>query len=308
MKTVSSVLLILLLAFSTGSAATAGATRGELKSFSELTGLVKDWDLSKTLIVLDDDDTVSMMACPSRDKCQYLGGPAWFSWQNSLLGTQSPYRVANTFPDLLVISGLLLAVNDMPFTEPSLPVALDTLAQGGARIMVETARGAGNVSATEAQFIKLEIAGADNLLAFLNRHAPTFGHYGLASLASPFMPCSIPGAQPITYRQGVMYLAGQHKGPMLACLLSRYAAEPGTSPITHILFADDTLENVTSVYDTFKTSDTYTVTALHYTALQAHKAALTEGDMAKTYQDQAYLRWHSLRATMELGLLDPALP
>ncbi|MBL4661327.1 MAG: hypothetical protein JKY19_13300 [Alcanivoracaceae bacterium] len=55
------------------------------KSFAELQQVVENLGKKgqkRTLVVMDDDDTLTMMSCPNQNdaaSCQYLGGPAWLA-------------------------------------------------------------------------------------------------------------------------------------------------------------------------------------------------------------------------------------
>jgi len=279
-------------------------------SFSTLDSIIAEQGHAQTtLLVMDDDDTLTMMPCTDASDithCQYLGGPAWSSWQQSLLGTASPYRVAASENELFAISSVLFALNFMDYAEPQLPQVLQSLTAQGVRLLVETARGNGDISATENQLANLTLDSSPSSMSLQTLIAT----HGLAmptmqsSLPSPFMPCATQGVRPVSYRQGVMYVAGQNKGDMLSCLLSH--TEP-QSNITHILFIDDTEQNVQDVYTRFKDSAQYVVTAIHYTRLQQHKAALTSGPLSAVYQQQANLRWLTLKNIIATTLLKPTI-
>lgn len=268
-------------------------------------------DLGKpqeTLLVMDDDDTLTMMPCSDSkdtDKCQYLGGPAWSSWQQTLIGTPSPYRVASSDDELFAIGSALFAVNFMDYTEADLPLVLQELTNTGVRLLVETARGGGDISATENQLTYLQVNSADPqpLLALIAANTLIMPE-GQPSLASPFMPCADSNVRPVSYRQGVMYVAGQNKGAMLQCLLSKANTE---RPIRNILFIDDTLENVKDVYAAFKNSTQYNVKAIHYTHLQKHKEALTAGPMSAVYQKKANERWQALKTVLGKTMQKPSV-
>ena len=68
----------------------------------------------------------------------------------------SKYRVASNEDELLKISTLLFSLNNMPYTDKNIPEILSKLSQKGVRLMVETARGSDNLSATSAQFSNLQ--------------------------------------------------------------------------------------------------------------------------------------------------------
>lgn len=314
MKNKLSTLLIVILAsiiFSTYTLADSKIQ--EIASFKALHEIVLELgkeNLAKTLLVMDDDDTLTMMSCPDQSKtnqCQYLGGPAWYNWQDSLLETQSEYRVANTKNELLEISALLFAINDMPYTEQDVPRVLNDLSKSGVRFLVETARGSETVSATSRQFTKLSVKDPDykNLMTLIQKNALTATKSKIPSIASPYIPhCKQAGSKPrlISYQQGVIYVAGQDKGKMLQCLLKRTES----SSIKNIIFIDDTLENVIDVATAFESSK-IKVKALHYTALTGHKNALTTGSLAETFQKNAKYRWEIIKGVLGLSLQKPAI-
>jgi hypothetical protein len=289
------------------------AVKRQISSFKELQEIVeKIADPTATLVVMDDDDTLTMMSCQDADKsdkCQYLGGPAWYAWQSKLVGTDSVYSVAKTQEDLFSISSLLLAMNNMEYTESDLPQVLHALTNKGVRLLVETARGSSDVSATERQFTKRLVKNSPygSFLDMISANSLVFAPDNLTSLSGPFIPCRIPGARAVSYQQGVMYVAGQNKGIMLKCLLRRYqSANSDGLPIKYVVFIDDTQGNVDDIYSAFKHSDQYNVKALHYDALDKHKNALTEGPRKNTYQENAKQRWNAIHTTMHKELLNPA--
>lgn len=308
-----------LLAYFTGNAS-ADAYKSEVNSFLELEKLVNDINMStSTLIVMDDDDTLTMMPCDKTksDKfCQYLGGPAWYAWQDDLLknylehNEDSEYRVADSEKQLLDIAALLLAMNNMPYTDENIPDVLTKLSKKGVRLMVETARGNSNVASTVNQFENRPTSDGD-FMSLIQDNSLLFGTRNTPSLASPFLACNIPGSRAISYQQGVMYVSGQNKGVMLKCILTQYenntVASGNGYSISDIVFIDDTLENVVDVYETFKNDKQYKTHALHYKALQKHKADLTKGSKKEIYQKNAHSRWINIKETMESNLLQPNL-
>ncbi len=292
----------------------AQSSYNEVKHFDEIERHVKKLGSSKqTLVVMDDDATLTMMSCPDRKQpefCQYLGGPAWFAWQQDQVEQMAQPRVADTFDELLTISGLLFATNDMPYTDKKIPQVLDDLVKDGVRLMVETARGDANISATERQFSVLNTKSqyGNNLGTLISNNSLMFNDH--PSLPSPYRACQIPNKNaktPISYRNGVMYLSGQNKGVILKCMLERYNSQ-SNNPITKVVFLDDTKKNVKDVAKAFEGKDNgnnkYNVHALYYTLLEAHKDALTKGEMARIYQDNAMERWQYMKEGMNRAQLN----
>ncbi|NOY72093.1 MAG: DUF2608 domain-containing protein [Gammaproteobacteria bacterium] len=310
------------------SQANADAEILPVKNFKEMQQVVNKLSENSyphTLVVMDDDDTLTMMSCPDQNKgntCQYLGGPAWYSWQSDLLTKndelvkkgrslskeQLSYLVAKNNKELLDIAALLLAVNYMDYTESEVPDVLRTLTKKGVKLLVLTARGSSNLSATTNQFSNLSVntKGENKPVTFtdfIDSNALKGDKSGMQSIASPYFACGN-SKRPVSYQQGVMYVAGQNKGEMLKCLLS----STDSSKIKNIVFIDDTLANVEDVYSAFESSSKYTVKALHYTALQAHKGALTSGPNATFYQNNAKHRWEAIKDVLQRELQTPAIP
>ena len=282
----------------------------EINDFSKLEQIVKDLNSTKkTLLVMDNDDTLTMMSCPDQNDaatCQYLGGPAWFSWQDNLMKTESHYKVTSDFDQLINISDLLFAMNDMGFTQASIPKTLQTLTDSGVKLLVLTARGAGTVSATENQleYLKSTNSESKNFLTFISDNALIGKKSKSPSIASPFKPKDcLANTRTINYQQGVMYVAGQNKGEMLKCLLKKTKS----SRIRNIIFIDDTLGNVEDVEKAFANDTNCNVIAIHYTALKEHKIALTQGGNAAKYQFNAHKRWEAIKATLKYELQKPVV-
>ena len=302
LSAIFSTLLFLILSF-TISNCWAYATQTSAASYQKLIEVIKNFYLpNNTLLVLDVDDTLMMMPCSDQRNpttCQYLGGPAWFDWQTSL-PVASPYRVADSFADLLKVNTLLFSLNNMPYTEKDIPVVLHQLAtQEGIHLLIETARGPDALSATGNQLRNLAMPNG-NLLALIDQHALK----PITGFNNPFQPCGDNQARPVSYQQGVFYIAGQPKGQMLHCLLKNTHSRQ----IKNIVFMDDTPKNVEDVYQSFVNDNRYNVVAIHYTRLNEHKTALTRGEKAKSYQSAAKHRWENIKRAMEHNLIKPPLP
>ena len=296
-KTIPALIALSLLGCVCVGNTVAGGKEPSVESFTNMQKYIKEGMEKSTLVVMDNDDTLTTMSCPDRSKpdtCQYLGGAAWFDWQQEQIENMSQPRVADTFTGLLDISAALFSINYMPYSAKDVPGVLDTLTDKGVRLLVETARGDANIAATEAQFQRLSIDNqeGDTLFSLISSHSLTFGNN--SSKASPYQPCPEQKLRAISYRNGAMYLAGQNKGIILKCMLDEYNAQEGVEPITHVIFIDDTEGNVKNVREAFAGSKTYNIHALHYTALSEHKKAFTDGRMADTYQENAMQRWHAI--------------
>ena len=300
-----------MLAFMMAVYGMAGSEMRAVDSFTQMQTLVKKINNPKgTLVVMDNDDTLSTMPCPDPDNpdtCQYLGGAAWFDWQEAQMEAGAQPRVADSFGELLSISGVLFALSYMPYTGEDVPVVVKALADSGVRLLVETARGKEFMNATFNQFSKLPIKDEthDDLLSLISNHSLAFGKDGRPGMVSPFQPCGDASARPIVFQQGAMFLAGQNKGVILKCILDQYNAQPNAQKITDIVFIDDSEKNVVNVHKAFKDSRDYNVIALHYTALSSHQQALTKGKMAKIYQENATKRWEAIKDVVQSNIMKP---
>lgn len=287
----------------------AGSSHGVINSFNDLIQLTKEIDKPyNTLLVMDDDDTISMMDCPDSkqpETCQYLGGPAWFNWQQDQINKNQYPRVADKFEDLLVTATLLFNLNKMVYSQTEVPNVLKELTQSGVRLLVETARGNTDISATEQQFTQLQIGKAKTFATHLSQNSLLFDNK--SSKASPYTPCDISTMRTISYRNGALYLAGQDKGINLKCLLDEFNQQESATKLTQIIFIDDTLANVISVHKAFKDNPNYQVKALHFTALEQHKAALTHGKFANQHQQNAMDKWNIIKDVLSSELKKPIL-
>ncbi len=312
-KTTFTCSLLFTALFGFSNVASAGAVIKDVMSFTEMEAHVKELGSPEsTLVVMDNDDTLTTMSCPDRadlKNCQYLGGAAWFSWQEEQLQNLAQPRVANNFDDLLTVASTLFAINNMPYTAPDVPIVLNNLTQQKVRLLVETARGNGDAAATVRQFETLQVKHSNDstLQALISNHSLTFN--GNPGKASPYtMECNGKTTSPLTYQQGAMYLSGQSKGPILKCMLEEHNKYGDGKDIKNVVFIDDTPSNVTSVFNTFKDSDDFTVVALNYKALDEHKKAFTEGEMAAKYQNMAMERWEAISEILQLSLQNPTTP
>lgn len=260
----------------------------------------------ETLIVMDDDDTLTKMPCPDPsdvETCQYLGGTAWASWQLNL-PPDDPMRLDPTELGILRIATIVFDVSLMDYVEPEIPAVLSAAAAAGATLLVETARGTGKSNATASQFRALSTSGELTFAGFIEQFGLKMAS-GVSSLPGTPVPCDLPGARPFRYEDGVAYLDGQNKGSVLQCLLSQ-ALDPGR--FSKIIFIDDSLRNVQDILAAFESDKDRTVVGIHYTALEEHSRALTEGPRAAAYQAHANESWAELGAAIHTAAGTPNVP
>ena len=260
-------------------------------------------DPSQTLVVLDDDNTLTTMPCsdPLNVKtCQYLGGVAWGNWQTSLPDSD-PRRIG---PDSEVYdaSTLLFAMSNESFTESDVPSVLNQLVQDGVHIMVMTARAESALNGTEAQLAQLPGGNGSNFLSFLTAHT-LLTQAGYTTLPGAFLPCNTRSAQLMRYEDGIAFVDGQNKGMILQCLLPLLQ----TKNIKNIVFMDDTPQNDADVVAAYANQNRYQVVALVYHWMDAHRNAFTTGSMALEYQAQTVKAWDGLHQAMMQAIAQPTL-
>ncbi len=265
-------------------------------------------DFSHTLLVLDDDNTLTTLPCKDPqdlETCQYLGGTAWGIWQ-SKLDKNSPMRLSPEDEKIYEANGVIFSLSHAVLTEPDVPLVLEKLTQKGAKLLIETARDSNMLNATESQLSNLNALPGSSLLDFINRHAPQSPHNG-ANLPGEYYPCGDLSHRHVRYENGVYYLAGQNKGVMLKCLFQDLGLSAISPAFTQIIFMDDTPKNAEDVYDTFKDLPAYHLTAVIYHGMDAHRDAFLTGPMAEKYQMQAEKSWERLRQAIHASIPNPTI-
>lgn len=265
-------------------------------SFHEIqTLLQKQKSPHQVLLALDDDDTLTMMPCKTPAHCQYLGGPAWFTWQ-SQLPAHSKQRIFQAFPQLLSINNLIFTMSKMVLDDPAIPSTLQTTDHLGMSVVVASARGYNMIGATETQLQQ------NNILTLIEKNAiKTFRHHiSYPGFYFP-KPWDNKPVRAIAYVHGVLYLAGQNKGEMLKQFLSKTHQ---ANQIHTIIFVDDTMQNVKDVAKTYAQDPSMNAICIHFTRLAAHKAAFLAGKHAKHLQMQANQQWFAIRDALRKNLVD----
>lgn len=273
----------------------AHSTIMSFSSFKDIQKLLfQQKDPKQVLLVLDDDDTLTMMPCPTPDHCQYLGGPAWFEWQ-SKLPKYSSDRIYHSFSQLLDINKLIFTISRMVVDDPAIPDTLKTVDKLGMHAIVASARGYDMMGATEVQLSQ------DHIFKLIEKNAiKTEGsHISYPGFYLPTTWNKKP-TRPISYVHGTLYLAGQNKGIMLQQFLAKTG---NTQRIHEIIFVDDTMQNVKEVANAYAKEASVNVISIHYTGLAAHKAAFLTGKNAKQLQAQANKQWYAIRDAMKKNLI-----
>ncbi|OGT49460.1 MAG: hypothetical protein A3E82_00020 [Gammaproteobacteria bacterium RIFCSPHIGHO2_12_FULL_38_11] len=238
------------------------------------------------LLALDDDDTLTMMPCPSPSNCQYLGSPAWFSWQYNL-PLNSKDRVWHQFPQLIAITSLIFDMSQMVLTDSKIPDTLKTADNRGVVTLVETARGYSQAGSTERQFSQ------NHILHYIEKDAihTSKNHISYPGFYFP-EPFNKSPVRRVAYLHGIYYVDGQNKGEMIKQLLEKTKQ---TKNIRTIIFVDDTNQNVIDVAHVYKNNPRVNVISVHYTRLAKNKAAFLTGKNAKKLQAIANARWYAIR-------------
>lgn len=265
------------------------------------------------LLVVDIDNTLLAMN-------GQLGSDQWFEWQEYLLEhqPQSPHLVADDFAGLLEAQGILFATTGMHPPEPEQPAQVAAMQQLGLDTVVLTSRGDEFRAATIRE---LKLAGYDfaetspSICLFANNghgndetcsrftpyrtNAPTA--YGLRSTEVERFNLSDDPRQ-VSYGDGVLMTAGQHKGAMLLIFLhlveNNYDA---------VLYVDDHGRHVSRVYDALLHRG-IEVTAFHYTHEEPRVRAFAYGDKSQVTRE-----WRRIANALRLGAskasrLEPVAP
>ena len=272
----------------------AESTIISVNSFTQITALIeKNKDPHHLLLAVDDDDTLTMMPCPTPSNCQYLGGPSWWAW-HSRLPKSSKERIWKTFPELLNIADFLYNSSKMVLDDPAIPTTLKTVSARGAHVIVVTDRGYRMAGATENQFTHDRILNAIEKSAVKTKQ----NHISYPGFYFP-KKWGKDAPRHIAYLHGVLYVSGQNKGDMIKQLLTKTNE---TKEINAIIFVDDTLQNVKDVANAYKNNPAVDVIAVHFTRLAAHKAAFLKGKKAKKLQNTANKQWYAIRTSMRKNL------
>lgn len=214
----------------------------------------------RILLVLDIDNTLLAMD-------NALGSDQWFEWQRYLIDHEprSEQRVADTFNGLLEAQGLLYNLSHMHPPQENLPALMKRLQQLGIRTVVLTSRGPEFRVATERE---LRRNGYDFSKTALPVHDIPGGEFipydpehperdGLTK--DELKKFHLKSPQPITYEDGIMMTAGQHKGAMLLTLL-----HDAGDDVDAIVYDDDNIKHVANVYAAVLARGKE-ISAFHYT-------------------------------------------
>lgn len=287
-----SVVFALLLAGWVGRLASAGQL-SETDEFAEVGTAVAQYanrfEPVRVLLVLDLDNTLLAMDSP-------LGSDQWFEWQKYLLEhePQSELLVAKSFAGLLAAQGLLYNLQPMHPPQENLPRLLRRVQQLGVRTVVLTSRGPEFRDATERELKRNGYDLAKSAIEvkrlprgeFLPFHPDRPHEDGLTQEEIAKYDLSDP--RPISFEDGIMMTAGQHKGAMLLTLL--HDAE---HDIDAVVYDDDNIRHVANVYAAVLARDKE-ISAFHYTREEANVKQFQYGSKKDVTK-----RWKKLYRVLE---------
>ncbi|MDX1571363.1 MAG: DUF2608 domain-containing protein [Xanthomonadales bacterium] len=180
------------------------------------------------LVAFDLDNTLLAMRTE-------LGADQWYDWQKRLQ-SEDPCHPA-VVPDRLAAQGALYHEGAMQLTEPAARELVDELREKGHPVMIITARGADFRLATFRELRR-------NGLSFLeSAPGPWRGYDGSLKLEG--------ATRPVLYEDGVLMLAGQHKGRMLLGLY----AHAGLPLPPAIVFVDDKAYNTQAMAEALEAAE-----------------------------------------------------
>ncbi len=230
---------------------------------------VEQFGAEKVLFVVDIDNTLLAMKKP-------LGSDQWFEWQEYLLEYEpdSPHLVAKDFGGLLAAQGLLFATGKMHPPQPNQPELVAQIQGLGVNTLVLTSRGDefrpstirelrrnGYDFATTAPSINLFAGQGISIDEKCSRFVPyrldDLAAYGLTTTEAKLF--NLPAdARDVSYGDGIMMVAGQHKGAMLLMAMKLTGRD-----YQAVVFVDDHGRHVSRVYDALDRRG-IDVTSVHY--------------------------------------------
>ncbi len=257
----------------------------------------------RVLFVVDIDNTILAMD-------RLLGSDQWFEWQEYLLEhqPQSPQLVADDFGGLLQVQGILFATTGMHPPEAKQPIQVAAIQSLAIHTLVLTSRGDEYRAATIRELkragygfgptspaIRLFAQNGNMNYETCSRFMPYDieypAKYGLRKEEVDIF--QLPGdPRPVSYGDGVLMTAGQHKGAMLLMFL--YLVD---HQYDAVLYVDDHSRHVSRVFDALVRRG-IEVTTFHYTHEDDRVDQFAYGDKTRvTRQWQRIARGIKYRKT-----------
>ena len=254
--------------------------------FSRVKQEVATHGADKVLLVVDIDNTTLAMTQP-------LGSDQWYIWQYNFIfkDIQSPHRVAADLNELLRIQGVLFTLGKMQTPEPELPNFIQQIQQLGCCSIVLTSRGPEFRPATERE---LKRNGYDFSSSALEIIEPVRGSFLPYDKVRPNVHGlskeelnSLRDPRPVSYSNGIMMSAGQHKGYMLRTLLAR-----SQRTFNAVVFVDDHKKHTTRMTEAFRDSG-ITTACFNYVREQETVESFKQSD-----KDAVTKKWKQLNAAI----------
>lgn len=224
------LLISLLLCFNLYSQETI-ETHDFNQNYEVIEALLDKYEPSEILVALDVDNALIAHE-------HALGSDQWFRWQMNLLGTKSPYRIADNFEELLVWYRRTINIHGATtrLTDPEITNVLYKLKLYGVPHLAVTARDSETLAGTRRELSKNQVK---------------------YSFKSPLLEIDSKIAsldEPIYYKNGLAMLSGQDKGKFL-----KHAIDATNGQYKVVVMIDDQLRNVNKVHAAFENSSIQTV-------------------------------------------------
>ena len=216
----------------------------------------------QVLVVFDIDNTLLAME-------QGLGSDQWYYWQKDL-EQEDPCSI-NLVSNRFSVQGALYFASAMRPTQADAAEQVRRLQDAGLSVIALTSRGPDYSLQTFRELRRNDISFWPGALP------PQRGYPG------PFIPEG--GTRAALYQDGVFLTAGQHKGDMLKALLDK--TRTGSPAV--VVIADDKLENLQSVMETFNGSAT---------AIQAWRYSGEDSNVATLDTQRAAAQWDAVRPAL----------
>ncbi len=196
-----------------------------------------DFGLNRTLVIFDLDNTLLAME-------QDLGSDQWYDWQKNLQASDPCDE--NLVADRLAVQGALYWASAMRLTQPDAADIVKAIQDLGVEVIAITSRGPDFRLSTFRELRRNSIDFDDS---DLQTDTPFEG---------PFQPQD--ADRPVLYEDGVLFVAGQHKGEMLMALLKKLDLNAPRG----IVVADDKVDNLEAYRETALDKG-ISLRAFHYT-------------------------------------------
>lgn len=250
---------------------------------------IEKYGAEHVLLVVDIDNTTLAMNSP-------LGSDQWFEWQEYLLKNEpaSSHLVAQDFDGLLEVQGTLYNLGRMHPPQPDLPEIIKRIQKRGTETVVLTSRGDEFRAATERELTRNGYDFASSALPTRDCRPDVYFPYNLENIKASGLKVTEAAAfeltQPrlVSYSDGIMMTAGQHKGAMLLTLLARSDRD-----IKAIVYVDDHERHVARVFAALSNRD-IDATTFHYQREDENVKAFEYGN-----KHDVTRRWEQLNETLE---------